>query len=230
MKFIPIIDLANIFPVNDWFLLVMMVTLLLMLILMGPYRYSYIESISDMFRFKNPDGDVSYPLLSTVENVVIFLLSCNSIGVAVGVYSQDLMEEGSGPVIFLLWYSSLMVALFLFKLMLYTIANKILYNRQIITLKPERWNCFYVMSFSVAALLILGFSFLVVFLDIPLVVLLVFAYLMRFFVVIGRIFKIRTSLFKNRRSNLGFIMYLCAFEIAPIIVEFMISGILFGLI
>ena len=96
------------------------------------------------------------------------------------------------------------------------------YKRQIITLKPGRWNCFFVMSFSVAGLLILVFSVLVLFLNLPLVSLLVFAFLMRILVISGRIFKIKTTLFKNQSSNSGFIMYLCAFEIAPVLIEFVL--------
>jgi hypothetical protein len=157
-------------------------------------------------------------------------LSCLSIGLAVGVYSQDLTVEGYAPLHFLAWYSLLMLSLFLFKLLCYTITNKILYNRQIITLKPTRWNCFFVMSFSVCALLILIYSILVLFLNIHLFTLFLFAYLMRFLNVSGRIFKMKTTLFKNQRSNLGFILYLCAFEIAPIVLEFLLSSRILGLI
>ena len=222
--------MANSYQLNDWFLSAMILTLLLMLIIMGPYRYDYVKSFLSMFRFKSPDGDVSYPLLSTGENIAVFILSSLCIGISVGIYSHDLMEEGFSQVVFLLWYSFLVVLCLVFKLMLYTITNKILYNKQIITLKPGRWNCFFVMSYSVAGLLILIFSIIVVFLDIHLLALLIFAYLMRFLVIAGRIFKIKTTLFKNQRSNSGFIMYLCAFELAPIVIEFMLTSRLFGLI
>lgn len=225
-----LISLANAFQVNDWFLSVVILTLLVMLIIMGPYRYEYIDSFSSMLRFKSPDGDVSFPLLSTVENIIIFILSCVSIGIAVTIYSQNLTEEGFRQVIILLWFSLSFTVAFVLNLLLYTAANKILYKRQIITLKPGRWNCFFVMSFSVAGLLILVYSILVLFLNLPLVSLLVFAYLMRILVISGRIFKIKTTLFKNQRSNSGFIMYLCAFEIAPVLVEFVLLRFLFGLI
>ena len=228
--FATIISFANTFQVNDWFLSVVILTLLLMLIIMGSYRYEYIDSFSSMLRFKNPDGDVSYPLLSTVENIIVFVLSCVSIGIVVTIYSQDLTDEGFRQVIFLLWYSLSATVAFVLKLLLYSAANKILYQRQVITLKPGRWNCFFVMSFSVAGFLILVFSILVLFLNLPHVLLLVFAYLMRILVISGRIFKIKTTLFKNQRSNVGFIMYLCAFEIAPVLVEFVLLRYLFGLI
>ena len=225
-----IISLVNPFQVNDWFLSVVILTLLIMLVIMGPYRFEYIDSFSSMLRFKNPDGDVSYPLLSTVENIMVFVLSCVIIGISVAIYSQDLTEEGLGQIIFLLWYSFFATIAFVLKLLLYTAANKILYKRQVITLKPGRWNCFFVMSFSAAAFLILVFSVLVLFLNLPHVLLLVFAYGMRILVISGRIFKIKTTLFKNQRSNSGFIMYLCAFEIAPVLVEFVLLRYLFGLI
>lgn len=230
MKFIPIIDLASSYQLNDWFLSAMILTLLLMLVIMGPYRYDYVKSFLSMFRFKSPDGDVSYPLLSTAENIAVFILSSISIGISVGVYSHDLMEEGFSQIIFLLWYSFAVVVCLVIKLMLYTVTNKILYQRQIITIKPGRWNCFFVMSYSVAGLMILIFSIFVVFLDIHILALLFFAYLIRLLVIIGRIFKINTTLFKNRHSNLGFILYLCAFELAPILIEFMLTSRLFGLI
>lgn len=217
-----LIDLSDSFRVNDWFLSVMILTLLLMLLIMGPYRSDYTKSFMSMFRFKSPDGEISYPLLSSWENIFIFVLSCVSMGIAAGIGSREMT--------FVLWYSFLTLSLSLVRLMLYTIANKILYSRQIITLKPGRWNCFFVMSVSVAGLLILLASALVLFLDIPFIVLYVFACLMHILVVSGRIFKIKTTLFKNQRSNLGFILYLCAFEIAPIPIEFILSDSFFGLI
>ena len=136
MSFIPIIDLANSYQLNDWFLSAMILTLLLMLIIMGPYRYDYVKSFLSMFRFKSPDGDVSYPLLSTGENIAVFILSSICIGISVGIYSHDLMEEGFSQVVFLLWYSFLVVLCLVIKLVLYTVTNKILYKRQIIALKP----------------------------------------------------------------------------------------------
>ena len=225
-----IISLVNPFQVNDWFLSVVILTLLIMLIIMGPYRFEYIDSFSSMLRFKNPDGDVSYPLLSTIENIIVFIFSCVIVGILVTIYFQDLTEEGFRQVLFLFWFSLSVIVAFVLKLLLYTAANKILYKRQIITLKPGRWNCFFVMSFSAAAFLILVFSVLVLFLNLPRVLLLVFAYLMRILVISGRIFKIKTTLFKNKRSNSGFIMYLCAFEIAPVLVEFVLLRKYLGLI
>ena len=230
MMSVPIISLVNPFQINDWFLLVVILTLLVMLIIMGPYRYEYIDSFSSMFRFKTPDGDVRYPLLSTTGIVMLFILSCFCVGITVSIYTHDIREEGMSVVLFLLRFSSLAVVAFLLKLLLYTTVNKILFERQIITLTPTRWNCFFVMSFSVAGLLTLLFSILVFLLNLPLVLLLVFSGLMRILVIIGRIFKIKTTLFKNRRTNSGFIMYLCAFEIAPVFLEFVLLNRFFSLI
>ncbi len=230
MKILPITALVISGQVNDWFLSAMILTLLVMLIVMGPFREDYIRSYLSMFRFKSPDGDVSYPLLSTWGNISVFVLSCISIGIAAVAYSQNLTEEGFSQVRHLLWYSSLVLACFLVKLTLYTVTNKFLYNRQVITLKPGRWNCFFVMSFSVGSLFILAFSFVVVFLDIHVLSLFIFAFLMQILNISGRIFKIKTTLFKSRRSNLGFFVYLCAFELAPILLEFMLTSRLFGLI
>ena len=227
---VPVFSLINPLEVNDWFLSVTILTLLLMLVIMGPYRHAYVGAVSSMLRFKSPDGDIKYPLLSTIGNILLFILSCFCVGITVSVYTQDIREEGPSVVLFLLSFSSLALVSFLLRLLLYTIINKFLYERQLITLKPGRWNCFFVMTFSVTGLLALVFSILVVWLDIPLVLLLVFSVLIRILMISGRIFKIKTTLFKNQRSNSGFIMYLCAFEIAPVFVEYVLLNELFGLI
>lgn len=230
MNPVPIFSFSSPLEVNDWFLSVAMLSLLLMLVIMGPYRQDYIESVSSMFRFKTPDGDVRYPLFSTIENVFLFILSCISVGVSTTVYTHDLKEDGYTIVLFLLWFSLLLVAAFVLKLLLFTIVNKILYERQVITLKPGRWNCFFLMSFSVAGLLILVFSIIVFLLDLPILLLFIFVYLIRILVILGRIFKIKTTLFKNQRTNSGFIMYLCAFEIAPVFIEFVLLNSFLGII
>ena len=216
--------------INDWFLLVMITSLVLMVLIMGPYRKSYKTSIRSMYKFKTPDSDVEYPLFSTLGFVILFVLSCISIGIALVLYSQDVYVEGSEPVMFLLTVSLVLIICFFVKLLLCTIVNNWLYKSQTITLKPVRWNCFMVMTFSVAGFIILVSALLVLFLRLPYILLLILCYLVRILVISGRIFKIKTSLFKNRSSNSGFLLYLCAFEIAPVIIEFVILDKYIGLI
>ena len=205
--------------INDWFLLVMIVSMVLMVLIMGPYWKSYKISIRSMYKFSTPDGDVEYPLFSTLGFVTVFVLSCISISIAFVLYSQDVSVEGTEPLLVLLSVSSVIVLCFVAKLLLYTIVNNWLYKSQTINLKPLRWNCFVVMSFSVGGFVILMLAFIVHFFSLPLFLLLVLSYLVRILIISGRIFKIKTSLFKNRSSNSGFILYLCAFEIVPVIIE-----------
>lgn len=205
--------------INDWFLLVMIVSMVLMILIMGPYWKSYKTSIRSMYKFSTPDGDVEYPLFSTLGFVTVFVLSCIGIAIALVLYSQDVSVEGVEPLLTLLSVSSVVVLCFVAKLLLCTIVNNWLYKSQTINLKPLRWNCFVVMSFSVGGFVILMLAFIVHFFSLPLFLLLVLSYLVRILIISGRIFKIKTSLFKNRSSNSGFILYLCAFEIVPVIIE-----------
>lgn len=216
--------------INDWFLLVMITSLVLMVSIMGPYRKSYKTSVRSMYKFNTPDGDVEYPLFSTLGFVVLFILSCISIGIALVLYSQDVSVEGTEPVMSLLSVSLVLIICFFVKLLLYTIVNNWLYKSQTIFLKPVRWNCFMVMTFSVAGFIILVLAFIVYFLRLPSILLPVLCYLVRIFVIAGRIFKIKTSLFKNRSSNSGFFLYLCAFEIVPVLIEMVILNNYIGLI
>ena len=205
--------------INDWFLLVMIVSMVLMILIMGPYWKSYKTSIRSMYKFSTPDGDVEYPLFSTLGFVTVFVLSCIGIAIAFVLYSQDVSVEGVEPLLTLLSVSSVVVLCFVAKLLLCTIVNNWLYKSQTINLKPLRWNCFVVMSFSVGGFVILMLAFIVHFFSLPLFLLLVLSCLVRILIISGRIFKIKTSLFKNRSSNSGFILYLCAFEIVPVIIE-----------
>ena len=205
--------------INDWFLLVMIVSMVLMVLIMGPYWKSYKTSIRSMYKFNTPDGDVEYPLFSTLGFVTVFVLSCIGIAIALVIYSQDVSVEGTEPLLTLLSVSLVIVLCFVAKLLLYTIVNNWLYKSQTINLKPLRWNCFVVMSFSVGGFVILLLAFIVHFFRLPLFLLLILSYLVRILIISGRIFKIKTSLFKNRSSNSGFILYLCAFEIVPVIIE-----------
>ena len=216
--------------INDWFLLVMIASLLLMVLIMAPYWKSYKTSIRSMYKFKTPDSDVEYPLFSTLGFVILFILSCISIAIALVLYSQDVSVEGTEPVMFLLSVSLVLIICFFVKLLLFTIVNNWLYKSQAITLKPVRWNCFVVMTFSVAGFIILVFALSVQFLGLPPVLLFFLCYLVRILVISGRIFKIKTSLFKNRSSNSGFILYLCAFEIVPVLIEMVILNNYIGLI
>lgn len=172
-----------------------------------------------MYKFSTPDGDVEYPLFSTLGFVTVFVLSCIGIAIALVLYSQDVSVEGVEPLLTLLSVSSVIVLCFVAKLLLYTIVNNWLYKSQTINLKPLRWNCFVVMSFSVGGFVILMLAFIVHFFSLPLFLLFVLCYLVRILIISGRIFKIKTSLFKNRSSNSGFILYLCTFEIVPMIIE-----------
>ena len=230
MLFPPLLSLADTLQVNDWFLSVILLTLLLMLLIMGPYRYAYLDSVSSMFRFKNPDGDISYPLLSTLGYLLIFILSCISIGIAVSVYVHAGAVGNPSGMMTLLWYSVFVLVCLSVRLSLITAVNKVLYNKQVITIKPGRWNCFFVMTVSVSCLFVMAASLLVLFLDLPVIILPVLAIIIWIFVFSGKFFKIKTTLFKNKRSNSGFILYLCAFELVPVYIEYVLFDILFGII
>ncbi len=105
MLLTPLVSISDTLQVNDWFLSVTILTLLLMLLIMGPYRYAYLDSVSSMFRLKNPDGDISYPLLFNLGYLLIFILSCISIGIAVSVYFHAGSVGNPSGMMTLLWYS-----------------------------------------------------------------------------------------------------------------------------
>lgn len=229
MTFIPVSLLDTPLDANDWLMTILVLVFLLMLLIMGPHAEYYSKTVSSMYRFNNPDSDVTFPPFSPFGFVAVFILSCIGMGFTVFQFIGDVSDKTTGPVGDLFMISAMLLVVYAVRLLIYQMVNSILYRSQTINLKPTRWNGFYVATFSAACFVVLVFSAFVLFLRLPLLLLPVFVLLLRIIVVVGRIFKIKTALFKNNRSKSGFILYLCALEIVPMILTFVIWAKLISL-
>lgn len=203
--------------INDWYLLVMTVSFLLTLAFMGPFLETYSRGISVMFRFSSPEADICFPKYSPWAYVTLSIISCISLGLALTSVKWDLSAEGSGMLLHLLSASGVFGLSCALKLILYQTVNSSLYRSQVSSLKPTRWNGFFVMALSVFSLAVLVMTAVVLFVGLPASVLIVGASVALLAMEIGLIFKMKTSIFKNKCSILGFILYLCALELGPII-------------
>lgn len=224
MNALSILGITGPLAVNDWFMLLIVAVSLLMLLIMAPFRDVYTWSVSSMFRFKNPDGEVHYPPYPPFVFVLVSILACLSMGVALILYIHDMSAANDGIIINVLIACIPFVTFFAVKLLLYHLINTILSNRQDIMLKPTRWNGFFVMVFSVAGFVMLLVSVLTLFLDITPYIIPICALLILLQTEIGLIFKLKTALFKNKCSTMGFILYLCALEFGPIALMLVILG------
>ena len=224
MNPVPSLLLNSPSAVNDWLVCAIIVVFLLLLFAMGPFRAYYIKTVKSMYRFRNPDRDVCFPPYSSFGFVSIFILSSFCIGIAILVYTRNCAYSNPEQLLDLLSFSGLISVVFGIKLAIYQMVNTFLFKSQTIMLKPTRWNCFFVTTYAGAGFLILLLSVLALFVGLPNLLLLIFVFIVRFLVVIGRVFKIKTVIFKNKRLNMGIIMYLCAFEIVPMLLTFVIWG------
>ena len=213
---LPIFSLNAPVSYNDWYLLLMTVSFLLSISLMGPFIHQYAKGLSVMFRFSSPDADICFPLYPPAGYVVISILSCLNLGLALSVVKWDITEQGTQALLYVLRASGVFGAACAIKILLYQIVNSSLYRNQKTSLKPIRWSGLFVMAFSAASFFILIFAAIILFLDLPRFLMIIGAALALLLVETGLIFKLKTALFKNKCSFLGFILYLCALELGPI--------------
>ena len=208
--------------INDWYLLFMAISFLAGLILIGPFRSYYEKGISAMYRFSSPEVDIIYAPYTQLGFLTVSVISCLDLGLALVLSSKDITVQGPSLITVLLSASGFFLALFFLKMILYHSVNSLLYKVQTITIKPIRWNGFFIMAFSAASFVILVMSAIVMFFDLPRILLFVGAFLILLIMETGIIFCIKNALLKNKCSILGFILYLCALEIVPIILMLLI--------
>jgi len=228
MTFPFISELDSPLGISDWYLLILIISFLLNLFVMGPYIALYLDGLSVMYRFNSPDSDIRYPEYSPFGKIVVVLLSCTDIALGLSLVLYD--QRGPDANIISVFFEALVWPLmfFLIRIFLYQIVNSSLYRSQTIMLKTSRWNNFFIMAFSALGFFVLVLTSIVLFLEMPSWVLVVCMSILLLLAEIGLIFKIKTSLFKNKCSNTRFILYLCALEIGPIILLLVLLGVFFS--
>jgi len=203
--------------INDWYLLVMTVSFLLTVAFIGPFIDTYSKGISVMFRFSSPESDICFPKYAPWGFVSLSLISCINLGLALTAVKWDVSREGADMLLHALSASGVFGLSCALKLILYQTVNSSLYKSQATSLKPTRWNGFFVMAFAVFSLAVLIITAVVLFLNLPAPVLVIGASLLLVAIETGLVFKMKTTIFKNKCSLLGFILYLCALESVPIL-------------
>ncbi len=221
MSIVPL-ALAGQIDIADGFLSVVIAVSLLMLLVMGPYRDAFLRTLFSMFRFKTPDTEVSFPQYSSLGFVFLFILSCFSMGISVVCCRHGGLAGNSPGLLEFLAIVGVISAVMLVWLLLYHALNNLLYRVQSITVRPTRWNCFFMTIYAATAFLILAFSILVLFLGIPRIVLVIYAIAVTALTAIGRISSVLSVLFRNKRLSYGIILYLCALELVPAVLAVVI--------
>jgi len=214
--------------ISDWYLLILIVSFLLSLFVMGPYIASYLDGLSVMYRFNSPDSDIRYPEYSPFGKIVVVLLSCINLGLGLSLVLLDLNGPESNVLSVFLKASVWPLIFFFIRIFLYQIVNSSLYRSQTIMLKTSRWNNFFIMVFSASGFCILVLTSIALFLEMPSWVLVICMSILLLLAEIGLIFKIKTSLFKNKCSNTRFISYLCALELGPIMLLLVLLGVFYS--
>ena len=210
--------------VNDWFLTVMTVSFLAMLFIMGPYREFYFKGFFSMYRFKSMDSDICYPPYTPLGYISVTVFSCISMGLAFAVAVCNMLETDMPVLTATLVGSGIFGLFFLIRILLYQTVNNSLYKSQKTTLKTIRWNGFYIMVFSAAGMISVVLGIVSLFMGIPGKAMFISGFVVLVFTEIGLFYMIKTALFRNKCTLLGFILYLCALQIMPIVLMLVLLG------
>ena len=203
-------------PGTDWFLLALIVAVLVMVVTVGPERECYVVSFASMFRYRSSDTEILYPSGSLVRGIVAFLVSCLSFSLMLcSVEGEYSFESGRGLSV-LATGAGFAAFFYVLKLILYSSVNGQLFRKQKITVKPSRWNGFFNMLFTVSGVMFLVVALIVTFFGIPRLYSLVLAFSVPVFIETGVFYKLKSALFKNKVSGMGFFYYLCALEFSPL--------------
>ena len=226
LPFIP--ELDSTVGVSDWYLLIMIISFLLSLFIMGRYIISYLDGLSVMYRFSSPDSDIRYPVFSPFERIEVVFLSCINIGLGLSLLLFDFSGRETNAVSEVFEASVWPLLFFGIRLFLYQIVNSSLYRSQVIQIKTLRWNGLFIMAFSAYGFCVLVLASVVLFLELPPLVLVICMSILLLLAEIGLIFKIKTTLFKNKCSNTRFFLYFCALELGPIILLLVLLWVFFS--
>ena len=206
----------------DWFLLSLVIVVLVYVVTVGPERECYADSVASMFRYRSSDTEIIYPSGSLFRGIVDFIASCVSFGLMFCSIRGEFSLESSHGQILIALGTGIAALFYVLKLVLYTSVNGNLYSRQKITVKPSRWNGFFNMLFTVSGMMFLAVAVIVTFLGLPRPYSIILAFIVPVFIEIGVFYKLRSSLFKNKVSGIGFFYYLCALEFSPLVLAILV--------
>ncbi|MBO7416948.1 MAG: DUF4271 domain-containing protein [Bacteroidaceae bacterium] len=203
-------------PWTDWYLLVLIAAVLVMVVTVGPERECYVDSVASMFRYRSSDTEIVYPSGSVFRGIAVFIVSCVSFPLMLcSVEGEYSFESGRGKILLAVG-TGFAVLFYVIKLILYTSVNGHLFRKQKITVKPSRWNGFFNMLFTVAGCMFLTVALIVTFLGLSRFYSRILAFSVPVFIETGVFYKLKSALFKNKVSGLGFFYYLCALEFSPL--------------
>lgn len=205
--------IKDLIPVNDNILALSLLLLLVSVLIMGPFFWDFHKTLTSLFWFNGSRDDVSYPQFSPLTAVVLFVVACLETALFIG-YAFRASGLTLSSLLPFMGITAFFVAV---KTLLYRSVNSILYRKQNISIKPARWNYFFVSVVALAGLFSLILFFVSVSFSLDKFWVLLLAGLLWFFTQIGLIIKLKTSLFRNKCSNSVFFLYLCALEIAPFV-------------
>ncbi len=202
-------------PVDNWMMIVFLTVLLLMSLLVGPSFRQFMDSIMSVFSFRKMGPELKTMVRSTVHSVALAAVSLASVSLSVGLAVCEPSERPGMNAGVVLCSFIAFVVIFTFKQLLCHLVNTKLYSRQLIQMKPVRWNALNTTMIAFFGMLLIGVNLLAIFVPLSAATVRIVALICLVLTESGLIFKVLTSLFTTRFNFLGILLYLCALEIGP---------------
>ncbi len=214
---------------DDWTMLALLVLFLASCLLLGPQLGTLKTSLVYVYRIKNLNSEFKTLNLSPLHSIAVAIVSVLSVSFASALAGIIPERTDTHTLVSVLHAFIYIVFCILLKQQLSHVVNNRMYATQKICVKPLRWN-----ALSMTMLSFLGISSLVIclmemFIPFPSAVYIILLSFLVLLCLYGKIIKAKSSLFSTRCKLLGIILYLCALEIAPLVLALflMVTNTLF---
>lgn len=201
--------------VDDWTLAAMIVLFLAACLTVGPYIGDVLRTVASACSFGKSGGELKIRTWSPGRTFALTIVSCAAIAMALG-FSRC-PEPASGMTWpYVIKAFTTVILLFVLKQSVCRTVNSRLFNRQLTSVKPVRWNSFLSTMLAFSGILFLLVSFVCIFTGMSARAV---RYCIVFIVVLmesGVVYNIKTALFSGRCSIFGFLLYLCTLEFGPL--------------
>lgn len=211
-------------PADDWIMLYLVATVLLTCLLLGPHLHQFLDALNYAFNRKSLVSEIRTLTLPPVLSVGLSMVSLASVSLTAVLAGFEVPGKENGQALAAAVIFPVLFLTFFLKQFFVRTVNRRLYARQMVTIKPVRWNMFSSTLLAFWGVLHTLLNILAVFAGIPAGITFKASIVVMAIVETVMIVKIKTSLFSTQCNFLGIMLYLCTLEFGPLLFALVILG------
>lgn len=219
-----ILNISDSYNYDDWILLVLILSFILMCFLIGLNRTEYRNSIKSLFKYKGKGAELVFSSLGTIGYLFMLLQVSLAIGVSHYILFSKTVAENPETLKVLMVSSLIVFSILFIKVNICNFINYFLYKRRLLIVPSSLWTGFYVLYVFTFGSFITVISILFFLFSWPIhvgrIIFIITALIVEFS-IITKLYKV---FFRKKIDLLIFFLYLCALEFAPTVLVWLLLG------